>query len=361
MPKLKSNNSPTIFDIAKKAGVSITTVSRALNGFSDVNEKTRKRIVEIAEDLRYYPNAAARNLQGKRTDTIAFAPSLGDHSDTRSFFKEFVGTLALASFNHNLGLLVTGSESVEGSIQSYRELAGSGRVDGLILADITPQDERVAVLQELALPFVVFGRTDDYEATGYPLVDVDGAAGIAQMIDYLVNGDGHRRIAYLNSSFNTSYSRYRYQGYCEALGRHGLMLDERLVVPDLPESENVQKAVEKLFNAPEEERPTAIVTDSDALALSVVQSLLSMGLKPGKKAGQVAVTGFDDLPFAAFLQPGLTTVRQPIETTCQVLLDLLVAIIRNEGTNEVAQLKGITRVGERQFLLTPALVIRDSA
>ena len=361
MPKLKSNNSPTIFDIAKKAGVSITTVSRALNGFSDVNEQTRRRIVEIAEDLQYYPNAAARNLQGKRTDTIAFAPSLGDHNDRRSFFKEFVGMLALASFNHNLGLLVTGSESLEGSIQSYRELAGSGRVDGLILADVTPQDERIAVLQELGLPFVVFGRTESYATTGYPFVDIDGAAGIAQMVDYLVSKRGHTRLGYLNSSFNTSYSRYRYQGYYEALTQHGLELDERLVIPNLLEPEDVQQAVQQMFSLPVGERPTAIVTASDALALTVVQSLLNLGLEPGKKTGQIAVTGFDDLPFAAFIQPGLTTVRQPIETTCQVLLDLLVAIIRNDGTDEVAQIKGLTRVGERQFLLTPALVIRDSA
>src|SRR5215813_13395438 len=101
----------TIFDIAKEAGVSITTVSRALNGYSDVNEKTRQRVLEVAEELNYYPNATARSLRGKRTNTIVFAPQFREHVESQPFFKEFIGTLALTCFKHDLSLLVSVADS----------------------------------------------------------------------------------------------------------------------------------------------------------------------------------------------------------------------------------------------------------
>jgi LacI family transcriptional regulator len=352
---------PTIFDIAKKAGVSITTVSRALNGYSDVNEKTRQRIIAIAEELNYYPSAAARSLQGKRTNTIAFAPWLRDHVESRSFFKEIVGVLALSCLRYDLSLLVTGADSSQEVNENLRELAGSGRVDGIILADIKPQDERVKLLTEIDIPFVVFGRTTDYRSLTYPLVDVDGAAGIKAIVEYLYK-QGHRRIAYLSGPFNTSFSLYRYSGYQEVLPRFGLEVDKRLVLADLQEQDQVQAALTSLFKLPEKERPTAIIASNDSLALNIIYALEKYGLEIGQQPGQIAVTGFDDLPFAAFLRPPLTTVRQPIEATCATLLDLLVSVMKREE-NSIAEISqpGLVKLGAKQFLLEPEIVIRASA
>ncbi|MBN9386814.1 MAG: LacI family DNA-binding transcriptional regulator [Chloroflexi bacterium] len=352
----------TIFDIAKKAGVSITTVSRALNGYSDVNENTRQMIVQIAEDLNYYPNAAARSLQGKKTNTIAFAPLLNDHQEAEPFFKEFTGVLALASFRHDLSLLVTLVGKNRNLEEIYRELAGTGRVDGIILADIKPQDERIPLLQSLKMPFVAFGRSLDYERLNYPFVDVDGKAGVAKVVAYL-HETGHRRIAYLAEPFTLAYARDRYDGYRQGLETAGLTEDPHLLGQNLQNEESVATVLRPMMELPEDKRPTAIIAGNDYLALHVLEMLPKFGFSPGKGENQVAVTGFDDLPFASFLQPALTTLRQPITSTCTVLLDLLVALIKNQ--DEPASLltpgPGTTLVGPKQVLLQPELIVRASA
>jgi DNA-binding LacI/PurR family transcriptional regulator len=389
----------TIFDVAREAGVSITTVSHALNGFSDVNEKTRQRIIEIAQALDYYPSAAARSLQRRRTDTVAFAPLLRAHIESEPFFKEFLGLLTLSAFRHNLSLLATIAYTNTSSAThgTYRELAKSGRVDGIIVADIKPEDERISLLQSLDIPFVAFGRTADYENLYYPLVDVDSSAGIRTVIDYLV-GKGHRRIAYLSGPLNTSYSLYRYGGYFEGLKNHGLPVDERLVIADLQEQSNSAEAVAHLLSldgdnngpvdGPSSMRPTAIVTSNDQLALQVIQELRERGIAVGSDSGAgadaIAVTGFDDLPFAAYISTPLTTVRQPIAALAELLLDLLVSIIKSRaeskkkgspaaGTGAAEQGRHfgagsrqnlsvpVNRIGPVQALVEPELVVRSSA
>jgi DNA-binding LacI/PurR family transcriptional regulator len=351
----------TIFDVAKKAGVSITTVSRALNGYSDVNEKTRKRIAAIAEELNYYPNAAARNLQGKKSNTIAFAPWLRDHVESLSFFKEIVGVLALGCLKYDLSLLVTGAESSDKVHENLRELAGSGRVDGVILADIKPEDERIKLLNDIGIPFVAFGRTMSQADLTYPFVDVDGAAGIEAVVDYVV-AQGHRQIAYLSGPFNTSYSLYRYNGYQEGLKNAGIEIDKELVIAELQEQSSVEESLTRLLALPEPKRPTAFITSSDSLALNIIRFLQERNYEIGNKPGQYAVTGFDDLPFAAFLKPALTTIRQPIEATCTSLLELLVALMKQEDKNiPVLSQPNIKSLGPTQFLLKPELIIRESA
>ena len=353
----------TIFDIAKKAGVSITTVSRALNGYSDVSEKTRQMIVAIAEDLHYYPSAAARSLQGKKTNTIGFAPLLNDHLEAEPFFKELTGVMALSCFRHDLSLLLALVGHYGAVDEVYREAVGSGRVDGLILGDIMPQDERINLLRGLEVPFVAFGRTANPHEMNCPFVDIDGAAGVQAIVKYLYE-QGHRCIAYLSEPLGMSFIMYRYKGYQQGLIECGLVQDERLSVTNLSDEKKTLATVTHLLDLPTSIQPTALVTGSDNLALHVLRAVAQAGRTVGRnhQAGQIAVTGFDDLPFASYLQPNLTTLRQPITETCNVLLDLLVALLKNR--NGEATLQGhpdITKVGLNQFLLQPQLIVRNSA
>jgi DNA-binding LacI/PurR family transcriptional regulator len=383
----------TIFDIAREAGVSITTVSRALNGYSDVSETTRRRVVEIAQSHNYYPSAAARNLQGGRTDTVAFAPLLREHMESEQFFKEFLGLLTLSAFRHNLSLLATIADTPSHTHRIYRELAGSGRVDGVILADIKPQDERIALLGSLNLPFIAFGRTADFADLNYPLVDVDNAAGTRAVVDYLVS-KGHRRLAYLSGPFNTSYSLHRYSGFCQSLEEHGLTVDSHFVIADLQEHGDTAQAVARLLspNGGKNLRPTAIVAANDHLAWQVIQELQDRGISVGsdRTTDSIAVTGYDDLPFAGYVHPSLTTVRQPIAAISDILLDLLVTLIKNEveskkklspeakmtghirgrhtGLHKQDEASGGARseqptrwIGPMQALVAPELVVRASA
>lgn len=363
----------TIFDIAREAGVSITTVSRALNGYNDVNQATRQRIVEIAQSLDYYPSAAARNLQGGRTDTVAFAPLLREHIESEPFFKEFLGQLTLSAFRHDLSLLATVADTPSHTREIYRELIGSSRVDGIILADIKPEDERIGLLGSMGAAFVAFGRTADYEGLHYPLVDVDSQAGIRAVVDYLVSKK-HRRIAYLSGPLNTSYSLYRHSGYCEGLRGHGLPVDNRLVIADLQERSDTGMAVTHLLSFGDDHagegytaRPTAIVAANDHLALQVIQELQTRGIAVGSGLGAagMAVTGFDDLPFAAYVEPSLTTVRQPIAAISEIILDLLVLLIKSGAANKKKALLPTTPVnqpqGEQQGRDGPGETLPDGA
>jgi DNA-binding LacI/PurR family transcriptional regulator len=351
---------PTIFEVAERAGVSITTVSRALNGYSDVNEKTRQRVVEAADELNYYPNATARSLRGQRTNTIVFAPQFHAHVESQPFFKEFIGTLAMACFKHDLSLLVSVADSSAETNDLYRELAGSRRADGIILADIRPHDARIALLQEIGIPFIAFGRSIDYSDLSYPLVDVDGAAGVRAVVAHL-HARGHRRIAYLSGPFNTSYALDRYSGYREALVAHDLPATTDLLVRDLRERAETAVAVDGLLRLPPEARPTAFVCSSDRLALDVISTLRARGLPVGAAPGALAVTGFDDLPFAAYLHPALTTIRQPLDLACATLLDLLIVVMRHKDDAVLpASPPGVVLIGPRQVLLEPELIIRDS-
>lgn len=320
----------TIFDVAREAGVSITTVSRALNGYSDVSEKTRQRIIEVARSIDYYPSAAARNLQSKRTDTVAIAPMLREHVESEQFFKEFLGLLTLSAFRHNLSLLATIADTPSDTNKIYRELARSRRVDGILLADVKPHDERIDLLRSLDIPFVAFGRTSDYMEAPYPLADVDSQTGIETVVDYLV-GKGHRRIAYLSGPFDTSYSLHRYSGYREGLKKHGLPVDDHLVIANLQAHADAIQAVDTLLLQGEELRPTSIVTTSDYLALQVIREVQDRGLDVGSGEGSIAVTGFDDLPLAGYTQPSLTTVRQPIAAIADILMDLLAEAMKNHA------------------------------
>jgi LacI family transcriptional regulator len=352
----------TIHDVAKAAGVSITTVSRALNGYGDVNEKTRQRIVRIAKELGYHPNTVARNLRGKRTNTIAFSPYLL-HVGPELFFQEFIGALAFGCFEHNLSLLVTLSNPEQSIPDIFQELAGSSRVDGVILANIKLEDPRIPALQKIGLPFVAFGRTQDETDLSYPFVDVDGRAGIGKLVTYLYR-QGHRRIAYLSDSLEVSYVYFRQQGYLEALRAHGLIEDPRLLVTGLQNREDTMQAMTSIFALPAEITPTAIITSSDRLALHVISALRALGKTIGKEAEQVAVASFDDLPFAALIDPTLTTIHQPTTLLSKIALELLVSILRQEQLalpdpeNTVA---AITQVGPEQIIIEPNLIIRDSA
>lgn len=338
-------------------------------------------------------------MQGGRTDTVAFAPLLREHIESEPFFKEFLGQLTLSAFRHDLSLLATIADTPSHTREIYRELVGSGRVDGIILADIKPEDERIGLLSAMGAAFVAFGRTADYESLHYPLVDVDSQAGIRAVVDYLV-GKGHRRIAYLSGPLNTSYSLYRHIGYREGLKGHGLPFDNRLVIADLQEHSNTGLAVARLLSLGDDRgsegisaRPTAIVAANDHLALQVIQELQDRGIAVGSdlNSGSIAVTGFDDLPYAAYVQPSLTTVQQPIAAISEIILDLLVLLIKSgAGSKKKAQLPArpvnqpqdeqlvsgthvgllsgsakldpvVSWIGPLQALVVPELVVRTSA
>jgi len=331
----------TIIDIARKAGVGVGTASRALNNAPDVSPATRERVLAAAVELNYHPSAVARRLQGSRSDAIAFVPEVGDRPAGDMQFKDFIAVLARSCARHNLDLLIRPLRDGDDFRAGFSELLRGRRVDGIILADTRDDDPRIAYLAAEGLPFVAFGRTRS--ANAYPFVDLDSQAGTFAAVAHLVER-GHRRIAFLGMPLDFTFARHRFDGYRQALAAHGLTFDPAIVANDLATETETRAVARRMLE--HEGRPTAVVAASDLLAIHAMRAVDDLGLRTGD---DVAIVGFDDLPLAAHTRPSLTTVRQPFDLIC----DLLIVTLRG--------ILDASPAVPRQSLVQPELIVRDSS
>ena len=334
--------SVTLKDISHKTGFSVTTVSRALNDYDDVAAETKVRIKEVAQEMGYYPSATARQLQKQRTDTIGFViPTFGPRfSDP--YFSELLAGIGNEASEHDFDLLVsTRSPDEEEEKDAYRRLVSSRRVDGLLVVRTRKDDWRVAYLAEHKFPFVAYGRFD--MELDVPWLDVDGANGMEQVTQHLID-QGHRQIAYISAPENLMFCHHRMNGYKRALEKNGLSYTEKLVVSGELTQQSGHRAARELLNL--SPPPTAIIVSNDLMALGAFKAAHEQNLVIGR---DIAITGFDDIPLAEQAHPPLTTVRQPIYQIGSTICRMLIQLVRHDVLEE------------RQILLEPKLVVRESA
>lgn len=333
----------TLKDIAKESGYSITTVSRALAGYTDVNEDTRRRIVEIANSLNYQPNLLARQLRMQRTQTLGLIIPSADNSISNEFFSQLLLGIGDAASRVGYDLLVSAHSPGEPEMAAYRRIVEGNRVDGVILARTRQQDGRIAYLQRLKHPFVVNGRGAPGESNDFPYIDVDSQKGIASIVRHLVDL-GHRQIALILPPPEIAFTEYRRMGYRDGLGAENLDYREDYVVHgDLQRTGGFQGANNLLDAHPE---ITAIVACNDLMALGAMHAAQARGLEVG---ADLSITGFDDIPVAEVAHPPLTTVHQPIYEIGRRLADLLSRIVNGEPPEQM------------QMLLSSTLVVRASS
>ncbi|MBK8137332.1 MAG: LacI family DNA-binding transcriptional regulator [Chloroflexi bacterium] len=213
----------TLKDIAKHTGYSITTISRALAGYSDVSPSTRQKVQHAAELLGYQPNLVARHLQSQRTRTIGMVLPLRDQDVTSDFFTELLRGVSDRASQANYDILT--SAQMYGSdeeMYAYRRIVGGGRVDGMIVARARRNDPRIAYLKALDFPFAVSGSGGEDDPSDFPHIDVDNQDGIQQATDHLIDL-GHRTIGLILPPEEMAYTAQRHHGYQRAAsGRHCL-------------------------------------------------------------------------------------------------------------------------------------------
>lgn len=329
----------TIKDVAREVGVSITTVSRALNGYNDVAPATRERIRAVAARLEYHPNAVARSLQMNRANAVGLVIPRELHREYDLFWMEFIGGCALACAEANVDLLVAALGDEERGRGGFARLVRSRRVDGLLVCDIRTHDARIAYLLRHALPFVAFGRAGDGREHTY--IDVDGAAGTRQAIQHLVFL-GHRRIAYLGIDPTFGFSGFRREGYRAALAEMEIAEDPELVLEGLTPI-RAESALRRLLGRPDP--PTAIFAGADFLALAVLEAARTEGLSV---PDDLSLVVFDDNPLVQHASPPLTAVSQPNRELGHQAAQLLLDRVADPGGPHV------------QRLLRPELVVRSS-
>ncbi len=331
----------TLKHIAERTGKSVTTVSRALAGYSDVSESTRIQVQQIANELGYEPNITARQLQKQRTDTIALVlPTFGPRfSDP--FFSEFLAGVGNESARHGFDLLVSTLSPGREEEAVYLRKIRSRRVDGFIVVRTRRQDARISLLQENNIPFSVFGRTEG--DNNFPFVDENSQEGMRQVVTHLIEL-GHTRLAWIGTSPELMFAHYRLLGFVNTLKKHNLPVDKNLMI----EGDLTQRAGReiggRLLDMPSP--PTAIVACNDLMALGALSAAQERGLVVGK---DVSITGFDDIPLAEHSHPPLTTVHQPVYKIGTMVCDMLIKKIKGENQPE------------QHIVLQPSLVIRKSS
>lgn len=340
--KKGTKSRPQMSDIANIAGVSKSTVSRALADSPLVNQATKDLVRKIAREQNYRLNVAARNFRLKESLTIGvILPSAeGDGADWRlsdPFFLEMLGALADAADQRGHQLLVPRSTPQEHEwIQSY---AGKGTTDGLILIGQGSQHEAINELAKNYPALAVWGAQID-EAQRYSIVGTDNAKGGFRAADYLLK-QGRRHIAFFGHR-NLPEIEQRYQGYLAAHKEHGVDAN-----PDLMINED------RLEISAEESLRTclgsggvmdAIFASNDIQAMAAIRALKKMGLSV---PDDIAVIGYDDINLAKDYNPSLTTIRQDRVQAGELLVDIVLERYEGRSTHST--------------ILDPELMIRESA
>ncbi|WP_191560150.1 LacI family DNA-binding transcriptional regulator [Metabacillus idriensis] len=319
----------TIKDIAKAAGVSVTTVSRALNGYSDVNEKTRQKISRIAKELNYSPNNLARGLVMKKSKTIGMLVSGMDRSSSKDNFTfEVLSGVNECISEREYDLVLFSTTTTKQREKTYSQLCRERRVDGAILQGMKIDDPYLKEVVESDIPCMLIDIPIKSNSVGY--VTTDNVLGAKRAVQHLI-GLGHTKIALINGHDQAYVSKQRLKGYLEALREAKLeMNDDWIVSGDFTE-EKAEMVTEKLLK--EHPEITAVFCASDLMALGTMKSAKAAGRHV---PDHLSVIGYDNILLASYSNPALTTIAQnKFELGYQAANSLINMLEGNSGFNVV--------------------------
>ncbi|NNU78973.1 LacI family DNA-binding transcriptional regulator [Halovulum dunhuangense] len=313
-------------------GLSPTTVSRALNGYPEVNARTRARVIEAARHHGYVPNSMAKRLATGRAMAIGHVVPLSDHDMINPIFADFIAGAgrAYSEAGYNMILSVVPAEEEEAS---YRALSAAHSVDGIIVHGPKRNDYRIPLLNELGIRFMVHGRCDSTHPHAW--LDMNNRAAFLRATEYLI-GLGHRRIALLNGIETLFFAIRRRAGYEDALRAAGIAPDPALVFnSDMTEPYGYRTA-RALLAGPNP--PTAFLSSSLITALGISRAIADAGLRLG---ADVSVITHDDA--LLFLpnqgeRPMFTSTKSSIRDAGYRMGQLLIDIIEGRADPHVTEL-----------------------
>jgi LacI family transcriptional regulator len=324
-------------ELASNLGLSQTTVSRALNGYPEVNEATRTRVAEAALRLGYRPNASARRLATGRVGAVGIVYSTSEGYGPHT--SEFLGGLGSRLSEDELDVLVSTVDTAEEELAAYRRAIASKKVDAIVLHSPKPDDARVTLLSDLAFPFILHGRTQAED--GLAWLDIDNAAATERATDHLVQ-IGHRDIAFLNGPRGLTFTMHREAGYRLGLNKHGLSPTPALMANGLFTDEvGFRLAQAMLERRP---RPTAFLAGSMMTALGVFRAIRSAGLVLGKDVSMIA---HDDVfPYlnADTMVPSMSTTRSSIRAAGARVGELLSQMLAGKPADDIHELWAVEMV-----------------
>jgi LacI family transcriptional regulator len=311
----------TARDVAERAGVSTAVVSYVINdGPRPTSVEVRARVRQAIAELDYHPNSAARGLRAKRTHTIAFTTY--DFRPNESFFSHYLGVMLAAmaqSLQESGHYLLLFPLTIGERQHQLRQLLREGRIDGIATRFVADPPETDSVLELIAdsrIPCVCVERPGA-ERFGFPSVTYDDREGVRLAVEHLLSL-GHRRIAHIHGDLRYASAQARLAGYEATMRAAGIEVDRELIVGSPGGTRDANLATQRLLDLPI--LPTAIFAASDDLAIGAVQAIEHRGLTV---PGDLAVIGFDDIPFSDEMTPRLSTVRLPLDEMGRRTAELL--------------------------------------
>lgn len=326
----------TIHDVAKRAGVGIGTVSSVMNHSRPVNETTRQKVLTAVAELNYVPNPSARSLSMGKTHTIAVVVPFFTSAAQMERLRGVMSVIAESDYDINLFAVETIPQR-DKVLQSIHQ----GSVDGLLIFSLYSNDSDLERIAQEKIPTVLVESTHPT----LPHLFVDDIAAAKTAVNHLIDL-GHRRIAYISSylddPFGSPFSYNRYLGYCQALQEAGLDVEANYQLQGKHNRESGRTMAHHLLT--QADRPTAVFTFSDELALSVLETARDLQIAIPQ---ELSVVGYDDIELAHFAQ--LTTIRQHLFASGQQAVSWLLELI---GTTP--------NPANTSRAMTPELIIRQT-
>lgn len=322
-------------DLAQALGLSITTVSRALDGYSDVAPATRERVRAAAKAINYRPNSAARSLRRRRAEVVAVTLPTEPGQFGPPIFLHMLAACSQRLAEEGLDLMLLPTTSPAAEMETYRRLVDGRRADSFIVVRTRLQDERVAFLRERQIPFVTHGRTA--QAEEHAFIDGNGEAGFREATRMLA-ALGHRRIAHIAAPLDLTFAHLRRNGWLAGLADEDLPDGIEASAP--PNERGGYNAARLLL---ERSAPTGILCATDSLAIGALRAIKERGLTAGK---DIAVIGHDNLAGSAFTDPALSTMEIATPDVGCRLADMLIGRL------------GGTHPGDLQAILPVQQVLR---
>jgi DNA-binding LacI/PurR family transcriptional regulator len=339
---MDASRRPTIRNVAARAGVGRTTVSRVLNGSPRVSTEARAAVLAAIEELDYVPSSVARSLVTSRTNSVALViPESESRLGAEPYFSAVIRGVSTGLAGSQMQLLLILVRNQQ-ELDRLKEFLTARRVDGVLLVSVHRDDPLPGLLERLGVPAVLGGRRSDEEPFSH--AHSDNVGGAAAAVRHLLDG-GRTTIATIAGPRDMDVGQSRLRGWREELGRReGVPVDEALVAPGDFSQEGGRLAMRALL----ERRPhlDAVFAASDVMAAGALAELRRQGRRV---PDDVSVIGFDDSIIAQHTDPPLTSVRQPVEEIGRTITELLLREIAEPG-------------GARRHIMLPtSLVIRESA
>jgi DNA-binding LacI/PurR family transcriptional regulator len=329
-----TKKSTTISDVAERAGVSIATVSRVLNGSTPVVEETAVRVRSAIAELNFVPRTAARTLASRKTNTIGLILSeIGG-----SFFPMLLKGIEAETRAAGYELLI---HSTQGTHPNQCRPLGEHNTDGLLVFTSSLELNELQRLHNISFPVVLMHQSSPDELN-IPVITIENKDGAEMLVNHLIEKHARRRIVYMQGPEEHEDSQWRERGYREALEKHNIPFDPDLVAVGGFDEEQAYTAIQQMFMDGLEF--DAVFAGDDDAAIGVYRALkMARRIIPD----DVAVVGFDDVQFARYISPALTTIRAPIEEVGREAVRQLVRLLSGLQVQELT-------------LMPTELIIRES-